>query len=304
MWRHARFLWLFVVACSFHPSEQSTGRDGAALDSAHSDSTRSDSAHVDSAPVDAPKQPPPANVYVPPNLCAADPTLPFCLTFDQATYGSNLSNEGSASDLRVALHDVTRTGGGSAGGAALLGSDSTMILPPTTELPTNLTMAMWLRIDKDPDSPVSDPTAGSGDGSGSGAFFRDGLLDGASSASGTSLFLYLINGDPELRCVLTSATLFSPPLAFTPGTWHYAACSCDPSTQVLSLYFDGSLASTLTPCGSGELDDNGVTIGQDSNGFGQPTDDPFVGAIDGLRLWNVSRTADQICATSGRATCD
>jgi hypothetical protein len=48
---------------------------------------------------------------------------------------------------------------------------------------------------------------------------------------------------------------------------------------------------------------SGLTIGSNDNGGPTGVDDWLVGAIDGVRLWDVTRSAETVCVTAGRTGC-
>jgi hypothetical protein len=89
----------------------------------------------------------------------------------------------------------------------------------------------------------------------------------------------------------------------SPGSWYYVACVCDGGS--LKMYVDGTkIGDTAGPCASGgALVQDGLTIGSNNNGGPSGVDDWLVGAIDGLRLWDVALPAETVCATAGRTGC-
>jgi hypothetical protein len=78
------------------------------------------------------------------------------------------------------------------------------------------------------------------------------------------------------------------------GEWTHVACVYD--RQTIQLYQDGvailpaTQATAANPLGNTD----GIRIGQDS-----PDGDPLTGSIDEVRIWQVDRSADQICAAAG-----
>jgi len=235
-----------LAACSFRH-----GLPGQAMDAAS-----------DGAPDVVPDVVPDAA----PRFCPADPHLRLCLSFDQDPLPAVLPNEGAA-NVSAQLTNVT--GGG---GAAQLGTTSTIYLPYTAEVTNIQAIEVWYRADVDPANTQ-----------------RMGLVDSNVSPPNISLFFYRVDPTHQLRCGIGSqTTVWDATLA--PGTSYHLACLCDGAG--LKMYVDGVLiGDTAGPCASGgAFVADGLTIGSNNNGGPTGVNDWLVGAIDGVRLWDVSTT--------------
>ena len=95
-----------------------------------------------------------------------------------------------------------------------------------------------------------------------------------------------------LQCINVVATV-----ALVPGVFTHVACTYDGTTG--RLYVNGSEVAVMgggAPLGAG--DNTGSAIAGNS-----PANDTLVGVIDQLRIWNVARTAQQICTAAGKTVC-
>ena len=258
-------LAVLAAGCSFR-----AGVSGAPLDAP---GEASGDAPVDGAGEDA----------IAPTLCDADPDLELCFSFDQAPLPSPLPNEGTA-NVAAELTNITRIPS-PAGGAAQLAADSAIVLPTSSEITNILAIEVWLRIDAAP------PNGG-----------RSGLVDSNIIPPNISLFLYRQDPILELRCGL-GEQLESMPATLPVDTWLYVACTCEAGSLI--IYVDGlKLDERAGACGSGgAFVADGFTIGSDNTGNPDMVGERLSGAIDGVRLWSATRTAQQICATSGRPSC-
>ena len=243
-------------ACGFH--------------SPHAGESEPDASADDAAPLDAP-------AVVPP-LCAPDPDLLVCLSFDADPLPAVLPNEGSAT-LAAALANVGRIARGT-GGAALLGTTSQMRIPPNSVAMGIAAVEVWMRVDADP------PVGG-----------RVGILDSEATGSPVDLFYYYGTTSRQLRVELGQGVFLDVTLAL--GTWHYLAQVC--ASNTLTAYLDGAKLGERTGCTPGIATTFGLQIGQ--NNTGTSGDAWLVGAIDGVRLWTAPLSPAAICQTSGRTDC-
>jgi hypothetical protein len=245
---------------------------------------------VSGTPLDAPSEAPDdapvdraGEDAVSASLCDSDPDLSLCFSFDQAPLPSTLPNEGTAA-VDAQLINITRIPR-LAGGAAQLAADSAIVLPMSTEVTNILAIEVWLRIDAEP------PNGG-----------RSGLVDSNISPPNISRFVYRQDPIRQLRCGLGGQVEVMD--AMLPvDTWLYVACTCEADS--LAIYVDGAkLGERPGACGSGgAFVADGFTIGSDNTGNPDAVGERLAGAIDGVRLWSTPRTAQQICATSGRPSC-
>jgi len=216
-------------------------------------------------------------------FCAADPRLRLCYSFDQESLPAALPDEGAAA-VDAQLTNVTRIARGS-GGAALLDAASSIFVPMTPEVTNIQAFEIWYRADADP------PNGG-----------RSGLVD--SNVSPPNISLFFLRQDPghQLRCGLGDAVA-SWNASLTVGSWTYLACVCEANS--LKMYLDGvKIGETPGACASGgAFVGDGFTIGSNNSGGPAGFNAWLVGAIDGVRLWDVPRTSTTICQTAGNPSC-
>jgi hypothetical protein len=116
---------------------------------------------------------------------------------------------------------------------------------------------------------------------------RMGLFD---SDGRVGLF---IHGQGDLRCLRGSATANKMDMPL--NTWIHAACVF--GSGKLRLYVDGAMALEVDaepPMPNDMLN----TIGSNA-----PNGDSLDGLIDDVRVWNVARSASEICAAAGKSGC-
>lgn len=219
-----------------------------------------------------------------PAFCPTDPHLRLCYSFDQDPLPAMLPNEGAAA-VTASLTSVTRISRG-IGGAAQLDTTSIIHVPYTAEVTGIQAIEIWYRADVDPDNGE-----------------RMGLVDSNVIPPNISLFHARVDPTHQLRCGIgASNTVWDVTLAT--GTWYYAACVCD--AGMLKMYVDGTKVGETSAAGctsGGALVDAGLTIGSNNNGGPTGVNDWLVGAIDGVRLWDVTLPAETVCATAGRTGC-
>lgn len=147
----------------------------------------------------------------------------------------------------------------------------------TLECTTALTMEAWVLLSAWPDA---------------GA--RYGVLDN------NGQYGLFIGPGGELRC--SAGVASSVPGAVGLGAWHHLGCVFDGPALTMRSYVDGvevALNAAGLPDGGVRVlsvgDDAGLTLGEQS-----PSGDVLNGAIDGVRIWCVPRTAAELCATLGQ----
>jgi hypothetical protein len=201
--------------------------------------------------------------------CPQDPGLLICMSFDAAGWTSPYNNEGSLA-LTANLTAVTPTTAGNAG-SALLGPTSEILFPMDPLLVGFAAMDVRLRFDEDV------PAGG-----------RVGIIDADKTTPGMSLFVYTGTTSPHrIRCNLGGVDLYAA-TTIKLGVFTEIACTCDMGN--VAVHQDGvklvELAGTTT-CTPGSAAGAGLQIGQNSRaGDALPPNEPFVGAIDRVRLWN------------------
>jgi hypothetical protein len=219
----------------------------------------------------------------PARLCAPDPALRMCFSFD-GPLPATLPNEGTAA-VDATLTDITQIVRSADSGAAQFGATSSVVLPMTPDISSILSIEVWFRVDTMP--------ANGG---------RGGLVDSNVSPPNISLFFNRVDPGTTLRCGLGGQTEVFDATVVT-GAWLYAACTCDGTNLV--MYLDGiKLGERAGTCGSaGALVDDGLTIGSDNTGDPSAVGDRIAGAIDGIRLWSTGLTPTQVCERAGLAGC-
>ena len=207
----------------------------------------------------------------PPPFCPADAHLRLCFSFDQAPFTPVLANEGAA-NVSAMLTNVTRipvdTG---SGGAAQLGATSEIFVPYTTEVSAIRTIEIWVRYDSEPTSNGR----------------RMGLVDSNVVPPNISLFFYRADPTHQLRCGLGSATA-TWDATLAANMWLKLSCVCDGGD--LKMFVNGAMVGdTPGDCaaGGGFVSPDGFVIGANNNGGANGVTERLLGAIDGLRLWDM-----------------
>ncbi len=214
-----------------------------------------------------------------PPFCPADPHLRLCYSFDADPLPASMPNEGAAAAI-AQLTKVTRLARGS-GGAALLDTTSIIHVPYTAEVTGIQAIEVWYRVDAEPDDDE-----------------RSTLVDSNVIPPNISLFVARVDPTHQLRCGIGASNSVWD-VKLEPGIWYYAACVCEADT--LKMYVDGTkVGETAAPgCTSGgALVDAGLTIGSNNNGGPTGVDDWLVGAIDGVRLWDVTLPPETVTANA------
>lgn len=204
-----------------------------------------------------------------------DAPVAFCDTSDTALVGC-WEFEGNLNDASGNANNGVGTavtfGTGETGMAAVLGAASHIAVADSASLtPTQITIEGWV-------NPSMYPTGGA----------RMGIVDNDGQYG---LFIHATTIDCTVS-VTVSATATVPL-----NTWSHVACTYDGTTG--KVYVNGSLAATTTggtALGAGNT--NGTALGGNS-----PSADTLVGMIDQLRIYNLPRTAVQICHDAGMTTC-
>lgn len=258
MTRAAPLLLLVLPACGFH-SPAAGEPDGPGEPDASID-----------ASADAPDALP---------LCATDPKLIVCFSFDADPLPASLRNEGTA-NVAAALANVSRIARGT-GGAALFDTTSQMRVPSNSEVTGVVSVEAWVRVDADP------PVAG-----------RVGILDSEATSAPVDLFYYYGTTSRQIQFQIGGVASLDVTLAL--GTWHYLAQVC--ASNTLTAYVDGVKVGEHTGCAPGIATSYGLQIGQ-NNTKSSSGDQWLVGAIDGLRLWTAPLSPAAICQTAGRSGC-
>lgn len=243
------------------------GNASSALDAApvSGGSLPTDAATIDLAPADGGSSVPPAEVA--PELgkavCPAnEKALVLCLRFEDALFDE------SAPPAQVTERGLVYAPG-LTGSAGRFDMDTDVDVAAAAGLGTGaFTIEAWLR-------PQRLPASGQ----------RAGIVD---RERHFGMFM-LPGGDVECSVGASKAVASG---ALEVGQWSAVACTFDGSTVV--AYSGGMSRSTA---GGASLE---MIVGQPDMAIGRnsPTGDHFSGLIDNVRLWNVSRTQAQICASA------
>jgi hypothetical protein len=196
--------------------------------------------------------------------CSNDAKLSVCFSFDALALASPLPNEGR-SGVNADLVAVTRIAHAD-GGAAQIGTTSSILIPPNAEVVDIAATEASIRLD----AAIPDGT-------------RMGVLDTDGADPGLSLFVFGVAGGHQVRCNLGDVDVFAD-VAITPGEWIDFACSC--KDNVVSVLVNGTKVAEGTGCVPALGTVFGVQIGQNSRGLaGLPENEHLVGAIDNVRMW-------------------
>ena len=199
----------------------------------------------------------------------AEPDLVACLRFeDDSMDSSGNNNHATATDVVYTM--------GTAGKALTLdGASLVTIAPDPSFALMTVTMELWVRL-------AAQPAAGA----------RMGVID---HNSRYSIFYYENGG---LRCLAEPEPLWAD-ITLPTGQWTHIACVATPTSQ--TAYVDGAVvasAAITTPM-VGTLSGDLIHIGSNAT----PGNDNLIGAMDELRIFNVARTAQQICDAAGGNGC-
>jgi len=179
--------------------------------------------------------------------------------------------DASSSMLPVTTQDVAFVAG-EAGSAVALGSTSAIHIPENPALDVNeVSIETWVRLGQ---LPVS------------GA--RMGVVDNDSE------YGMFVLAQGVLECNITNMTLAGATL--TAGVWTHVACVDD--GMQLRQYVNGSLTASAASGAPTPNGTNGTSLGGNS-----PSGDPLIGDMDVVRIYDVARSAAQICSDAGRAAC-
>lgn len=199
--------------------------------------------------------------------CSADPDLVACYAFEGDTLDASQNhNDGMATNAAF-TQGVT--------GLALLADATTRIAvaeSASLDLTTAETVDAWIRIDE-----LS---------AGIRAVIIDHNNGYAVWIDGGDLVCGLFNG-------VDHADAGTPPI--TTAVWHHIACTYDTSTLI--AWVDGAMAGQTAGIGAIGTPADTVEIAGNAPDVVNPGPDPFMGAIDQLRIWRVviACAADGTC---------
>ena len=202
------------------------------------------------------------------------PPVPFCDTTNAALAGcwefENSTNDASGHNFNATATNAS-FGQGKVGMGLTLQANSLCAVADVAALsPPMVTMEAFIR-------PTTLPTGGA----------RMGVMD-----NNNSYGLFLVNN--AVSCSV-NVTVTGPVVAA--NQWTHIACTFDGTTG--RLYINGAqvgMTAGGSPLGNGDA--SGLVIGGNS-----PNGDQLIGTIDQVRVWNVARTPQQVCAASGAPLC-
>jgi hypothetical protein len=212
-----------------------------------------------------------ADIAAPPDLWTADLAPPACppLPGLVACYSFEGDVRDSSANGNHATSSAVTYVPGMVGQALALQPVSSVRAPDSASLDAKngLTLETWVFVDVL-------PLTG-----------RAGLIDNDGQYG---LFLA---ASGELRCTIGGAVM-SPVGAVTTGAWVHVACTWDGLT--IRLYTNGAeVASTPSAGMLGTGNTEGLALGGNS-----PSGDQLTGKLDELRIWNVARTAAEVCTAA------
>lgn len=198
-----------------------------------------------------------------------DPELVACYDFEGVSGGTLVDGTGNGNDgTAVGVTEVP----GPFGTAATFDANSELLVPDNTSMDFNgpTTLETWIYMD-------ALPPAGT----------RQGLLDNEGQYAMT------VHSSDQYRCSIGYNELYQGPVVL--GEWVHLGCVCDAGE--LRIYLNGAqINAQQNGCGNGNpgLTDP-TAIGDTSPLF----DEPFGGAIGGLRVWSTARSTEQMCEAAG-----
>jgi hypothetical protein len=195
--------------------------------------------------------------------CSSDPTLSVCFSFDAPSLTTPLANEGRV-PVSADLVNVSRIHV-DGGGAALIGTTSSIAIAPNTVIVDLLAIDARIRLD-------AAVPAGS----------RVGIID-IDTGPGAAMFVYAgTTTGHRIRCTIAGGDLFAD-TTIVLGTWTEIACTCDAGK--LAIYRDGAKLAEAAGCATAS-GTPGLQIGQNSRtGAALPPNEQMTGAIDRARMW-------------------
>jgi hypothetical protein len=251
--------------CSFVDPACDGGRRYGELSGSLSNQCVGGGTPIDGPPGDVPVTtdgPPTDGPPVVPFCDATDPTLAACWEFEgNLNDASGNNNNGTGTNVTFVA--------GQTGMGAMLASNSHIAIADTASMsPPTLTFEGWINPSELP-----------------GSGLRMGVIDNDGSYG-----MFLQNGG--VFCTMSAALQVTVPIALNVFT--HVACTYDGTT--VTMFVNGAQVGTLgggVALGAGGT--NGSALGGNS-----PTGDTLVGIIDQFRVWNVARSADDICRAAGR----
>jgi hypothetical protein len=205
-----------------------------------------------------------------PPFCPATTSLVACYTFEDAFHPTTLT------DGSMYQNDATATGAsfpaGKSGAALTLDSAGSARVSdrPSLDIANAITVEAWVKV-----SSLVQPGQ------------RYGVVDDDAQYS---LFVQPMGTG---QCSLANLNVMTRANAITIGTWQHWACTYD--RQTLRFYLDGKqVASANSTQAIATNGSNGLALAGNS-----PSGNILDGEIDNVRIWNVSRTAQEICDDAG-----
>jgi hypothetical protein len=205
-----------------------------------------------------------------PPFCPATPSLVACYTFEDAFHPTMLM-DGSMYGNHATAVGASFPAGKSGAALTLDTTGSARVSDrPSLDIADAITIEAWVKVQ-------SLVQAGS----------RYGVVDDDGQYS-----IFIMPGG-RAQCSLANLTVQTDVSSVPLGTWQHVACTYD--RQTLRFYLAGkqvkSATSTQAIATSGT---NGLALAGNS-----PSGDILDGEIDDLRIWNLARSAQEICDDAG-----
>jgi hypothetical protein len=199
-----------------------------------------------------------------PAFCEPSPTLVACYEFE------GTADDASGNDLHATTQNVTFVPG-KVGMAMQFGASSAADVAESPLLDVGaITIEAWIQ-------PTQLPTTGS----------RMGVVDN------NGQWGVFVHEAGRLQCSMIGGASIQVMAGITENTWTHVACTYDGTT---SIYVDGLLSSSA---GNGTTLATGGTTGTSIAADNPPgAGSRLIGLIDQVRIFNVARSADEICAAA------
>jgi concanavalin A-like lectin/glucanase superfamily protein len=200
---------------------------------------------------------------------STDPTLVACYAFE------NTLADGSPNGHDPNVMSNVTFAAGKIGQALVVGPTTEVDVPDSTGFDVAaLTIEAWI-------APAALPASGA----------RAGILDCEAQ------YGFFLHDQGNLSCT-AGGGVTAPNGGIAAGDWHHVACTSDGA--IVTIYIDG----TAVVSGPGGALSSGGTTGITLGGNNPPGGgSPLDGTLDQVRLYSAARTAAQICADAGRASC-
>lgn len=124
----------------------------------------------------------------------------------------------------------------------------------------------------------------------------DNILFKEQGSGENSYSLGIFDGKVDVRTNSTGTESVASSTVVADGSWHHVAGSYDSATKTLKVYVDGILENSVVLATDPVIDNTSdiyIGVGHDSS-LGTPLTQYFDGSIDSVRLWNTTRSDQEI----------